>query len=176
MESTGNNYLSSIKKQFRYYQSVGDRAIAQVSEEQMHWQYNSESNSIAVIIKHVAGNSISRWSDFLTSDGEKDWRNRDEEFEDSSSSKGELIELWNKGWQCLYNAIDSLTSEDLLHIIHVRNEPHTVIEAINRQLAHIPYHVGQIVLLAKMIAGQTWTSLTIPKGGSKAFNADKFGK
>jgi hypothetical protein len=170
MESTGNNYLSSIKKQFRYYQSVGYKAIEQVSEEQMHWQYNPESNSIAVIIKHIAGNSLSRWSDFLTSDGEKEWRNRDGEFEDTASSKAALVELWNKGWQCLYNAIDSLTEEDLLHIVYIRNESHTVIEAINRQLAHIPYHVGQIVYLAKMASGENWKSLTIPKGQSKTFN------
>jgi hypothetical protein len=137
MESTGYNYLSSIKKQFRYYQTVGDRAIAQVSEEQMHWQYNPESNSIAIIIKHIAGNSISRWTDFLTSDGEKDWRDRDEEFEDTASSKEELIAFWNKGWQCMYDAIDPLTDEDLLYTICIRNEAHTVIEAINRQLAHV---------------------------------------
>ena len=127
MESTGYNYLSSVKKQFRYYQSVGDRALTQVTEEQMHWQYNPESNSIAIIIKHIAGNSISRWSDFLTSDGEKDWRDRDEEFEDTSSSKDELIALWNKGWQCMYDAIDPLTEEDLLYTIYIRNEAHTVI-------------------------------------------------
>jgi hypothetical protein len=170
MESTGNNYLSSIKKQFRYYQSLGDRAIEQVNEEQMHWQYNPGSNSIAVIIKHIAGNSLSRWSDFLTSDGEKEWRNRDEEFEDTATSKAGLIELWNKGWQCLYNAIDSLTEEDLLRVVYIRNESRSVIEAINRQLAHIPYHVGQIVYLAKMVSGENWKSLTIPKGQSKTFN------
>ncbi|MCR8558408.1 DUF1572 domain-containing protein [Mucilaginibacter sp. BJC16-A38] len=173
MENAGNNYLSSIKKQFRYYQSVGDRAIAQVSEEQMHWQYNPESNSIAIIIKHIAGNSISRWTDFLTSDGEKEWRNRDEEFEDPASSKEELIALWNKGWKCMYDAIDPLTDDDLLYTIYIRNEAHTVIEAINRQLAHVPYHIGQIVFIAKMVSGENWNSLTIPKGQSKAFNLQK---
>ncbi|MDP9078227.1 MAG: DUF1572 domain-containing protein [Bacteroidota bacterium] len=176
MESPGNNYLSSIKKQFRYYQSVGDRAIAHVTEAQMHWQYNPESNSIAIIIKHIAGNSISRWTDFLTSDGEKEWRDRDEEFEDTASSKEELIALWNKGWQCMYNAIDPLTDDDLLYTIYIRNEPHTVIEAINRQLAHVPYHIGQIVFIAKMVSGENWNSLTIPKGQSNAFNNNKFSK
>ena len=169
MESTGNDYLSSIKKQFRYYQPLGDKAIERVSEEQMHWQYNPESNSIAIIIKHIAGNSISRWSDFLTSDGEKEWRDRDEEFENATTSKAGLVELWNKGWHCLYNAIDPLTEEDLLLIVYIRNESHTVIEAINRQLAHLPYHVGQIVYLAKMVSGENWKSLTIAKGQSKAF-------
>lgn len=176
METASDNYLSSIKKQFRYYKSVGDRAIAQVTEEQMHWHYNDESNSIAVIIKHITGNSLSRWTDFLTSDGEKPARDRDEEFEDNTATKEELIELWNKGWDCLFNAIDPLTGDDLMHLIYIRNERHTVIEAVNRQLAHIPYHVGQIVYLAKMVSSEKWNSLTIPKGKSKEFNAGIFGR
>lgn len=174
MESTGNNYLSSIRKLFRYYKSLGDKAIAQVNEEQIHWQYNNESNSIAIVIKHIAGNSISRWSDFLSTDGEKDWRNRDDEFEDTASTKEELIALWDKGWQCIYNAIDPLTDDDLMRIVYIRNEGHTVIEAINRQLAHIPYHIGQIVYTAKMLSAQNWDSLSIPKGQSNSFNAAKF--
>jgi hypothetical protein len=173
MESAGNNYLSNTGKLFRYYKSLGDTAIERLNDEQIHWQYNEQSNSIAVIIKHIAGNSLSRWTDFLNSDGEKEWRNRDDEFEDTMSME-ELIELWEKGWQCLFDAIDPLTAADLTRIIYIRNEGHTVTEAINRQLAHIPYHVGQIVFIAKMITGETWQSLTIPKGQSKDFNKDKF--
>lgn len=174
MENTGNNYLSSVRALFRYYKSLGDKTIAQVTEEQMHWQYNEESNSIAVIIKHIAGNSLSRWTDFLTADGEKQWRDRDEEFEDTVSSKEDVIALWEKGWQCLFDAIDKLTDEDLVRIVYIRNEGHTVIEAINRQLTHIPSHVGQIIFIAKMISGENWNSLSIPKGQSKTFNAGKF--
>jgi len=174
MENTGNNYLANIRKLFHYYKSLGDKAIAQVNEEQIHWQYNNESNSIAVVIKHIAGNSISRWTDFLTADGEKESRNRDDEFEDNISTKAELITLWDKGWKCLYDAIDPLTDADLMRIVYIRNEGHTVIEAINRQLAHVPYHVGQIVYIAKMVSAQNWNWLTIPKGQSKIFNAGKF--
>jgi hypothetical protein len=173
METAAENYLSSIKKQFHYYKSVGDKAIERVNEEQLHWSYNGDSNSIAIIIKHIAGNSISRWTDFLTSDGEKSSRNRDNEFEDTAESKEELFALWNKGWDCLFNAIAPLKPGDLLRTIYIRNEAHTVMEAINRQFAHIPYHIGQIVYIAKMVSGDTWQSLTIPKGKSNEFNAEK---
>ncbi|MDB4922400.1 DUF1572 family protein [Mucilaginibacter sp.] len=173
MESNGNNYLSSVKKLFRYYKTLGDSAIEKLNEEQIHWQYNRESNSAAIIIKHIAGNSLSRWTDFLTTDGEKPWRDRDQEFEDTLSSKQDLLTLWDKGWQCIYNNIDALTEDDLMRTVYIRNEGHTVIEAINRQLAHIPYHVGQIIYIAKMVAAENWSSLTIPKGQSKAFNAEK---
>lgn len=130
---------------------------------------------MAAIIKHMAGNSLSRWTDFLTTDGEKEWRNRDNEFEDEHLSKAELTAHWNKGWQCLFDAIDPLTDNDLLKKIYIRGEAHTVVEAINRQLAHLAMHVGQIVFIAKMIAGDDWISLTIPKGKSKEFNNQKFG-
>lgn len=176
MESTGNNYLSSIRKLFGYYKTLGDSAIEQAGEENINWQYNEQSNSIAVIIKHIAGNSLSRWSDFLTSDGEKQWRNRDDEFTDTNLSREDLIALWNKGWQCLFDAIDPLTENDLQHTIYIRNEAHTVTEAINRQLAHLPYHVGQMIYIAKMVSGENWHSLSIPKGQSKEFNAGKFSK
>jgi hypothetical protein len=173
MESTGNNYLSSVKNLFSYYKTLGDRAIEMLNDEQIHWQYNQESNSVAIIIKHIAGNSLSRWTDFLTTDGEKPWRDRDLEFEDTPASTEDLLALWNKGWQCIYNSIDTLTEEDLMRTVYIRKESHTVIEAINRQLAHLPYHVGQIVYIAKMVAAENWTPLTIPKGQSKAFNAKK---
>ena len=173
MESNSNNYLSSVKNLFRYYKTLGDRALEKLNEEQIHWQYNQESNSVAIIIKHIAGNSLSRWTDFLTTDGEKPWRDRDQEFEDTLSSKEDLLALWDKGWQCIYNSIDALTEEDLMRTVYIRSEAHTVTEAINRQLAHIPYHVGQIVYIAKMAAAENWSSLTIPKGQSTAFNAKK---
>ena len=173
MESNGNNYLSSVKNLFRYYKTLGDRTLEKLNEEQIHWQYNQESNSVAIIIKHIAGNSLSRWTDFLTTDGEKPWRDRDQEFEDPLSSKEDLLALWDKGWQCIYNSIDALTEDDLMRTVYIRKESHTVIEAINRQLAHIPYHVGQIIYIAKMVAVENWSSLTIPKGQSKAFNDEK---
>jgi len=174
MESAGDNYLASTRKLFAYYKSLGDAVIARLDDEQLHWQYNEASNSVAVIIKHIAGNSISRWTDFLTTDGEKQGRNRDNEFEDLPATKQELTDLWNKGWDCLFNAINPLTDNDLLSVIYIRNEAHTVTEAINRQLAHLPYHIGQMVFVAKLILGDNWTSLTIPKGQSVNFNADKF--
>jgi hypothetical protein len=174
MESSGHNYLDSTKKLFSYYKSLGDKTFARLSDEQMHWQYNAESNSIAIIIKHIAGNSLSRWTDFLTSDGEKEWRNRDDEFEDTTQNKQELIDFWEKGWACLFNAIDPLTEADLLKKVYIRNEGHTVLEAINRQLAHLPYHIGQMVFLGKMLTDGNWQSLTIPKNQSGAYNKDKF--
>jgi uncharacterized damage-inducible protein DinB len=174
MENTGDNYLASTRKLFRHYKALADKAIAQINEEQLHWQFNPESNSIAIIIQHMAGNSISRWTDFLTSDGEKPSRNRDAEFEETAINKEELLLLWEKGWQCLFDAIEPLTETDLTRIIYIRNEGHTVTEAINRQLAHLAYHTGQIVLLAKMLAGENWRSLTIPKGQSQQFNDSKF--
>lgn len=169
-----NNYLGSACKLFRYYKSLGDAVIDRVEEHGMHWQYNDESNSIAVIIKHIAGNSLSRWTDFLTSDGEKEWRNRDDEFEDTELNKQELAKLWEQGWKCLFDAINPLAESDLSRIIYIRNEGHTVLEAINRQLAHLPYHVGQMVFVAKMIKGSDWQSMSIAKGESQLYNKGKF--
>ncbi len=174
MENISNNYLDNIKKLFRYYKSVGDKAIAQVDERGIHWRYNNDSNSIVVIVKHIAGNSISRWTDFLTTDGEKPWRDRDDEFENEQMTKADMLAYWEKGWDCLFTAIDPLTADDLMKTVYIRNEEHTVMEAINRQLAHIPYHVGQIVFVAKMISDDEWQSLTIPKGQSKAFDKTPF--
>ncbi len=168
------NFLESAIKQFRYYKSLGDRAIEQATDETLHWQFNAESNSIAVIVKHLSGNMLSRWTDFLTSDGEKPWRLRDAEFEQKHSSRDEVLDQWEKGWRCLFAALEGLKAEDLNTIVYIRNEGHTVMEAINRQLAHYPYHVGQIVYLARMQAGSSWKSLSIPKNESKAFNEQKF--
>jgi hypothetical protein len=173
--STGE-YLTSIKKQFALYKTLGERTFAQVPDEKLFWQYNDESNSIATIVKHLWGNMLSRWTDFLTTDGEKEWRNRDAEFDNDVKSRYELLVKWNEGWTCLFNVIDSLSDDDLRKEIFIRNQGHTVMEAINRQLAHYPYHVGQIVFLGKMICDSKWNSLSIPRGDSASYNAEKFAK
>lgn len=171
-----NNYLESVKKQFEYYKMLGEKAFAQLEDDKLFWQYNADSNSIAVIVKHLCGNMLSRWTDFLTADGEKQWRDRDAEFENDIKNRDELLEKWNQGWACLFNALNALTANDLNKIIYIRNQGHSVIEAINRQLAHYPYHIGQIVFLGKMLAEKGWVSLSVPKGKSNEFNADKFSK
>ena len=140
----------------------------------MFWQYNSESNSIAMIINHLSGNMRSRWTDFLTTDGEKEWRNRDSEFENAIQTKAELISKWNEGWACLFSAIDTINAENFNSLVYIRNQGHTITEALNRQLAHYPYHIGQIVFIGKMVCDSAWTSLSIPKGESKNYNHDKF--
>lgn len=167
-------YLTSAKKQFAYYKMLGDQTFSQLTEAQLYWQYNEESNSIATIVKHLWGNMLSRWTDFLTSDGEKEWRNRDEEFVNDSQTKEQLIYRWEQGWACLFNALEPLTAADLQKEIFIRNQGHSVTEAINRQLAHYPYHIGQIVFLGKMLVNENWHSLSIPKGDSKTYNAQKF--
>jgi len=168
------DYLNSAKKQFTYYKLLGEQTINQLPDEALFWQYNLESNSISLIVKHLWGNMLSRWTDFLTTDGEKDWRNRDAEFEDDNRTRAELMDRWNAGWNCLLSTLDSLQEEDLQQEIFIRNMGHTVVEAINRQLAHYPYHVGQIVFIGKMALDSDWTSLSIPRGNSKNYNADKF--
>jgi hypothetical protein len=169
-----NDYLSSVTKQFEYYKMLGDKTFSQLTEEQLFWQYNDESNSIAIIVKHLWGNMLSRWTDFLTSDGEKEWRNRDAEFDNDIKNKEDLLAKWNEGWKCLFNALKSLNENDLAKEIFIRNQGHSVMEAINRQLAHYPYHVGQIVFIGKMACNEKWVSLSIPRGNSKEYNADKF--
>jgi len=174
--SLQNSYLESIKKQLLYYKTIGEKAIDQLEPEQLFISVNEDTNSIATIIKHLSGNMISRWTDFLTTDGEKKWRNRDGEFEETITTKEELLNVWNKGWDCFFNTINALTPDQLSTIIYIRNEGHTVIEAINRQLAHYPYHIGQIVFYAKMLKQTEWNSLSIPKNKSNSYNADKFAK
>ncbi len=169
-----NDYLECVKKQFVYYKMLGDKTFEQVQDDKLFWQFNDDSNSIATIVKHLWGNMLSRWTDFLTSDGEKEWRDRDAEFENDIETREELINKWNEGWTCLFKALDALTTHDLDKIIFIRNQGHTVTEAINRQLAHYPYHVGQIVFLGKMLAENGWTSLSIPKGNSRTYNKEKF--
>lgn len=168
--------IQSIEKQFIYYKSLADETISQLSHEQVFWRANEESNSIAMIMKHLAGNMLSRWTDFRTSDGEKEWRNREGEFADDINNLEELNTYWEKGWACLMEAITSVDDSQLNDIIYIRNQGHSIIEAINRQLAHYPYHIGQIVFIGKMLVGDQWQSLSIPRGGSKSFNADKFAK
>lgn len=170
------SYLDSARKQFQYYKMLGDKAMAQLEPEQLFVAVNDDTNSIAVIVKHMAGNMLSRWTDFLETDGEKDWRDRDAEFENTIQTKQQVLEAWEKGWQCLFGALDRLKPEQLMQIIYIRNEGHTVVEAINRQLAHYPYHVGQIVFYAKQLKHSAWDSLSIPKNSSKSYNADKFSK
>ncbi|PIA81198.1 hypothetical protein BFR04_14740 [Gaetbulibacter sp. 4G1] len=170
------SYLSSIIKQFEYYKSLGDKTLSQLTFENIQWQSNEDSNSIAIMVKHIAGNMLSRWTNFLTQDGEKEWRHRDDEFIDSFKSNEDLIAIWESGWTCLFNAIKPLQNEDLERIIYIRNQGHTVTEAINRQLAHYSYHIGQMVFLGKLIKGDQWQSLSIPKGDSSKYNQGKFAK
>ena len=169
-------YLQSAIKQFQYYRQLGDRTFEQLEDQQLFWAPNSQSNSIAVIVGHLQGNMLSRWTNFLTEDGEKAWRTRDAEFEASISDRKELVRCWNEGWNCLFEAIEELTDQDMERIIYIRNQGHTVAEAINRQLCHYAYHVGQITYLGRMQLGNRWNSLSIPKGASKAYNAAKFSK
>ncbi len=167
-------YLESIRKQFEYYKLLGTQTFEQLSDEQLFWQFNEESNSIGIIVRHMWGNMLSRWTDFLTSDGEKEWRNRDTEFDADIKTREELLEKWNTGWQCLFDAINPLQEENLSDTVYIRNQGHTVTEAINRQASHYAYHVGQIVFIGKMLRGKEWQSLSIPRGESKVFNAEHF--
>jgi len=171
-----NSFLVSATKQFEYYKLLGDRTFIQLTDEQLFWKFNAESNSIAMIVKHLSGNMMSRWTDFMHTDGEKEWRNRDAEFVDDIADRAHLIAKWDAGWACLFEAINSLTSTDLDKEIFIRNQGHSVTEAINRQLAHYPYHIGQIVFIGKILLDDRWTSLSIPKGNSADYNAEKFAK
>lgn len=168
------DYLTSAKKQFAYYKLLGEQTMSQLSDEALFWQYNDESNSIALIVKHLWGNMMSRWTDFLTTDGEKEWRNRDSEFENDVQTRKELMARWHAGWDCLLTTLDGLQQEDFQKEIFIRNMGPSVVEAINRQLAHYPCHVGQLVFIGKMVCNEKWTSLSIPRGNSEAYNADKF--
>ncbi len=169
-------FLESAIKRLAYYKQLGDKTFAQLSDADFNYKPNEESNSMAIIIKHIAGNMLSRWTNFLTSDGEKEWRNRDTEFEEQPLSKQNLIDLWERGWQCLFDALQALTPTDLLKTIYIRSEGLTVVDAINRQLAHYPYHVGQIIYLGKLITNTQWKNLSIAKGHSAQFNRQLFKK
>jgi hypothetical protein len=169
------NFLTSAVKQFEYYKMLGEKAIEQVPDDQLTWKYNEASNSIAIIVKHLWGNMLSRWTDFLNSDGEKEWRDREAEFDNDLTTRAQILQKWNEGWKVFLDTIGSLKEEDLEKTIYIRNQGHTVMEAINRQLAHYPYHVGQMVYIGKMCAAG-WASLSIPRGASKEYNAEKFAK
>ena len=167
-----NPFLSNSIKRFNEYKSLAQKAMDQLDEKGLHNIPSAESNSIAIIIQHMHGNMMSRWTNFLTEDGEKDWRKRDEEFEIHTLSRQELLNRWNEGWAVLLNTLNSLKEEDLEKTITIRSQPLFVTDAILRQLAHYSYHVGQIVFLARWIKGSGWHSLSIPKGGSNAYNQE----
>ena len=171
-----NVFLESLIKQLEYYKMLGEKTFDQLNVEDLLWKYNSESNSIAIIVKHLSGNMLSRWTNFLTTDGEKEWRNREEEFESTINSKQDLLTIWRKGWNCLFETLKSLKEEDLEKEIFIRNQGHIVVEAINRQLAHYPYHIGQIVFIGKLLKDENWKSLSIPIGNSQKYNEEKFTK
>jgi len=162
-------FLEESIKSFRGLKSNSEKAMEQLSDSEMHWAFNEESNSIVIIMKHLAGNMISRWTDFLTTDGEKENRNRDGEFEDDFKTRAQLMEFWNKGWQVFLDTLNNLTEADLLKTVYIRKEPHTVIRAIQRQLAHYAYHCGQIVYVAKQIKGKDFKTLSIARGESSKF-------
>ena len=166
----GIAFLASAIKRFDDYKSLGNKTFLQLKDEHMHQQPNEASNSIAVIIQHLHGNMLSRWTNFLTEDGEKPWRKRDEEFEVHNLSKRELLALWEQGWDVFLYELRSLTEDDLLKTITIRQQPLTVVDAINRQLAHYSYHAGQIVYLGRWLKDAEWLSLSIPKNESKAYN------
>ncbi|MGM0877852.1 MAG: DUF1572 domain-containing protein [Bacillota bacterium] len=164
----GDEYLKVVKNRFNSVKGLGDKTISQLSQEDIYWTLNEGSNSVAVIVKHLSGNMVSRWSDFLTSDGEKPYRDREQEF-NNNSSKQDLIAMWEKGWNTLFATLNDLEEKDLLMEIYIRSESHTVVDAIERQMAHYAYHIGQIVYIGKQLKGEDWKSLSIPKGKSEEY-------
>ena len=177
MEDIGQHYLDNTISTFQLYKKQAEGAIAQLDEKQLFIAPTPESNSVAVIMKHLWGNMLSRWTDFLTSDGEKEWRDRDAEFEATDiKTKAELMKKWEEGWACMFNALNPLKPGDLGKTVYIRGEEYTVLKAMQRQLAHYASHIGQIVYVAKMLKNKDWKSLSIPKGQSKAFNQQMFGK
>ncbi len=168
--SAKNVVIESATETFRSQKDIAERAIVQVNNEDIHKPLDPETNSIAVIMKHMAGNMRSRWTDFLTSDGEKPWRHRDDEFVDDIRSRQELQNFWEEGWACVFDAVSQLSDQDLHKIVHIRGKPHSVIRAIDRAIDHYGYHVGQIVQIARIRAQHDWTTLSIPRGESEAYN------
>jgi hypothetical protein len=169
-------FVSAIINAFEANKRLADRAVAQVPDDKLHTALDANTNSIAVIMKHVAGNLVSRWTDFLTTDGEKPWRHRDAEFVDTFGSRAELLELWERGWACLFDTLKNFKPEDLQKSVTIREEPHSVPLAIERSLGHTCYHIGQIVQVARIHAGEQWNTLTIPRGGSEQFNKANRGR
>ncbi len=170
------NFLESSIKLFRYYKGLGEKAINQLSDEQVLQKPNEASNSIALIVHHLSGNMLSRFTDFLTTDGEKPWRNREIEFDEAYPDKAAMMKSWEAGWACVFSSLELLKAGDLSRIVYIRNEGQTVLEAIQRQLAHYASHTGQIIYQAKILKSEEFRSLSIPKGGSAAFNEGMFGQ
>ena len=171
-----SNYIENITSVFKTYKQLGEKAIGQLPDAELSWQGNEDTNSVVAIIKHLWGNMLSRWTDFLTTDGEKPWRERDAEFENETISRTQLMEKWEEGWACLFSSLGNLTDADLDKTVLIRNEQLTVMGAINRQLAHYSYHVGQIVYISKLRKGKEWDSLSIPRNKTKEFNDEMFSK
>ncbi len=169
-------FLSATINAFEANKRLADRAVEQVPDDKLHVALDENTNSIAVIMKHIAGNLLSRWTDFLTTDGEKPGRNRDGEFVDTFRTRAELLEFWERGWDCLLQALKSLQPEDLGKVVLIRGEPHSVPLAVERSLGHTCYHIGQIVLVARIHAGEKWNTLTIPRGGSEQYNRQHWGQ
>jgi uncharacterized damage-inducible protein DinB len=167
-----DSYLKDSIEVFRYYKNLGERAMSQCGDPALFESLDAESNSIAIVVKHMAGNMRSRWTDFLTTDGEKPDRNRDSEFEEPATTRAQLMEQWNAGWKRVFDALEPLADADLTRTVFIRGEAHSVMQAINRQIAHYAYHVGQIVFMAKHYGRDSWKSLTVPRKGSASFNAD----
>jgi uncharacterized damage-inducible protein DinB len=168
--NAGEEYLRSVKISFEKYKAMCEKTFEQLDENNFHFTIDENTNSIAVIMQHISGNIISRFTDFLTSDGEKPNRNRDSEFEEQNLNKIQLMEKWNNSWYLLLNTLENLSDEDLLKTVYIRNEALSVIESLNRSLTHLIYHIGQIVFLAKYIKKDNWKTLSIPKGKSEEFN------
>ena len=171
-----DSYLPSARKQFAYYKMLGEKTMARLSDAELFWRPDPTTNSIATIVNHLWGNMRSRWTDFLDSDGEKPWREREAEFDTDIADRAELLEKWEAGWACLFKAIEPLSATDLERIVYIRNQGLTVCEAINRQMCHYAGHIGQIVYIGKQLRGAEWESLSIPRGTSAQYNAEKFAR
>jgi hypothetical protein len=170
------DYLTTAKRDFQYYKTLGEKTFSQLEEKDCFWQFDSESNSIAVIVNHLYGNMKSRWTDFLSSDGEKQWRKRDLEFKNQLKTKAEVLNRWEQGWDCVFKSLDSINEDNFNTKIYIRSQEHSVIQAINRQLTHYAYHVGQVVYIGRLIKGSKWKYLSIPKDKSDDFNQKKFSR
>lgn len=174
--SQGATAVDSAVTAFRTSKQWADQAIAQLDDQQLHAPLDKRTNSVAVIMKHVAGNLRSRWTDFLSSDGEKPWRQRDDEFVDTFASRAEALACWEEGWECLFATLQNLSGDDLARTVTIRGQPHTVALAIARSLSHCSYHVGQIMLIARILVGDRWQIITIPQGESEKYNQQVWGQ
>jgi hypothetical protein len=170
------DFIEIAQQQFKTYKGLGEKAMAQTEEANLFLQAHADSNSIAIVVQHLWGNMLSRWTDFLTTDGEKEWRKREEEFEPILQTRATVLAKWEDGWECLFDALEGLNETDLTRVIYIRGEAHSVKEAIARQLTHYAYHVGQIVFISRMLNTTNFQSLSIPKGGTAVYNQGKFNK